>query len=282
MPLQRGVIRPLHLVTGIASGLALGSALVRERRLRERAERFASAALESLLRAIDANDPQTGAHVRRVAEYSLIIADALGVSDAQRRTIELASLFHDVGKIHEAMFDIVHEPRKLTPAERGALRTHPARGADVLAPIASFHPQLAEAVLAHHERWDGSGYPKGLRRTRIPLAARVVMIADTFDAITQRRRYRNGRSTRAAAQIICEGAGLQFDPDLVQLMMQPPVFERIMHAHRTHARRGNRIPKREGRVTKKKRMPDVEIRWRTRTQSPPQLGQVDGLQSAAP
>ena len=276
------MLRPVQLIAGLLTGTAIGATLLRERRLRERAERFASAALESLLRAIDANDPQTGAHVRRVAQYALIIADGLDISESERRTIELASLFHDVGKIHEAMFDIVHEPRKLTAAERRAVRTHPARGADVLAPIASFHPQLAEAVLAHHERWDGSGYPRRLRGKRIPLAARVVMIADTFDAITHRRRYRGGRSTREAAEIICDAAGTQFDPEVAQLMMHPAVFERITSAHRAHARRGNRIPKREGRVATKKRMPDVEIRWRTRTQSPMPLGQTDGLSSATP
>jgi putative two-component system response regulator len=276
------MIRPSQVIAGIVTCTAFGAALMRERRMRERAERFASAALESLLRAIDANDPQTGAHVRRVAEYALIIADALDISHSERRTIELASLFHDVGKIHEAMFDIVHEPRKPTPAERRALRTHPARGADVLTPIASFHPQLAEAVLAHHERWDGSGYPRRLIGNRIPLAARVVMIADTFDAITFRRRYRDGRSTRQAAKIICDGAGTQFDPTLVQLMMSPPVFEQIMRAHRASARRGNRIPKRQARAATKKRMPDVGIRWRTRTEPPVQLGQTEGLSSAAP
>jgi HD-GYP domain-containing protein (c-di-GMP phosphodiesterase class II) len=263
------------LIAGILTGSALGAALVREHRSRQRAERFASAALESLLRAIDANDPQTGAHVRRVAEYALIIGDAMGVSEDEHRTIELAALFHDIGKIDEAMFDIVHEPRTLTAAERRALRTHPARGADVLAPIASFHPQLAEAVLTHHERWDGSGYPRGLSGPRIPLAARIVMIADTFDAITQRRRYRDGRSTQRAVQIIADAAGSQFDPDLVQMMLLPPVFARITRAHRKYARRGNRIPKRAGRAANGKRMPDVEIRWRTRSQPPAQLRQSE-------
>ena len=274
------MLRPLHLIAGIVAGSTLGAVLVRERRHRARAERFASAALESLLRAIDANDPQTGAHVRRVAEYALILGDAVGVSDDDRRTIELASLFHDVGKIHEAMFDIVHEPRKLTPAERRAVRTHPARGADVLAPIAAFHPRLAEIVLAHHERWDGSGYPRGLEGQGIPFAARIVMIADTFDAITQRRRYRDGRSTLEAAEIIVAAAGTQFDPDLAHLMMQPPVFERIMRAHRRHAVRGDRIPNRKARIGRK-RMPDVDIRWRTRSASPLKVGRVDGLSSAS-
>src|SRR5687768_1993807 len=155
--------------------------------MRRRAERFAAAALESLLRAIDANDPQTGAHVRRVAEYALILADALGLDSRERRTIELAALFHDVGKIHEALFDIVHDPGRLTPAERRAVHTHPIRGAEVLAPIAHFHPQLADAVLTHHERWDGKGYPRRIRVRRIPLAARAVALADTFDVITYGR-----------------------------------------------------------------------------------------------
>jgi HD-GYP domain-containing protein (c-di-GMP phosphodiesterase class II) len=264
----------------LAAGALLGAFLFRERQLRTRAERFSSAALESLLRAIDANDPQTGAHVRRVAAYSLILADALGVSDDERRTIELTALFHDVGKIHEALFDIVHDSRKLTAAERRAVRTHPARGADVLAPIASFHPWLADAVLAHHEWWDGSGYPRRLRGNRIPLAARVVMIADTFDALTYRRRYSSGRSTRKASRIICEAAGSQFDPALVDLMLQGPVFGKLQQAHRTFSRRNGRIPTRKGAIARK-RMPDVEIRWRTRSEPPPQLGPVTKL-SAGP
>src|SRR5688572_5674851 len=101
-----GMVRSIQYL----AGAAIGVALVRERRLRQRAERFAAAALESLLGAVDANDSQTGAHVRRVADYALILADALGVDEDEQRTIELAALFHDIGKIHEALFDIVHEP----------------------------------------------------------------------------------------------------------------------------------------------------------------------------
>jgi putative nucleotidyltransferase with HDIG domain len=252
----------------LLAGAALAAALVRERRQRRYAERFSAASLESLLRAIDANDPQTGAHVRRVAEYSLIIADAIGVSETERKTIELTALFHDIGKIHEALFDIVHEDRKLTPAERRAIATHPARGADVLAPIASFHPKLADAVLSHHERWDGSGYPRRLRGRRIPLAARVVMIADTFDAITHTRRYSGGRSIEAAAEIFLEGRGTQFDPDLIDLVMQPPIFAQIAKAHRISAKRGNRLPPRRPHDTAGKGPPKVNIRWRTRSDAP--------------
>src|SRR5207237_5949057 len=127
----------------LTAGLAIGAWIVHQRRERQRAERFAAAALESLLKAIDANDSQTGAHVRRVATYALILADAVGVGEDARRTIELAALFHDIGKIHEALFDIVHEPRRLTPREQREIATHPLRGARVLAPIAHFHPELA-------------------------------------------------------------------------------------------------------------------------------------------
>ena len=256
-------MRPLNFVAGVAAG----TMLVREHRERKRAERFAAAALESLLKAIDANDSQTGAHVRRVATYALILADALGVSEDERRTIELTGLFHDIGKIHEALFDIVHDPRKLTPAERRAIATHPKRGAEVLAPLAHFYPDLAEGVLAHHERWDGRGYPRGLRGRRIPLAARVVALADTFDAITHDRRYRHGRTAREAARIILRGRGTQFDPELVDLMLLPPIFEQLTHAHRESSRYGNDLPLRRDNNDQKD-PPSVNIRWRSRSEPP--------------
>ena len=263
-------------ITSIAStavaATGIAAALYRERKLRRQAERFSAAALESLLRAIDANDPQTGAHVRRVAEYALILADAVGVGEGERRTIELTALFHDIGKIHEALFDIVHEPGSLTPAERRAIATHPGRGAEVLAPIASFHPRLADAVLSHHERWNGTGYPRGLKGGAIPFAARVVTIADTFDAITHRRRYRNGRSSQRAAEIILEGRETQFDPALVDLMMLPPVFHRIEVAARQALRRGEKLPgRRQGRAQDE--APKVRIRWRSRSVAPERLRQ---------
>jgi len=258
-------MRSSPLIAGAAAGAA-AILISRANRRRQRAERFAAAALESLLRAIDANDSQTGAHVRRVARYALILADALGVDDATRRTIELAALFHDIGKIHEALFDIVHEPRKLTPSERREIATHPQRGAEVLAPIAYFHEELAEAVLAHHERWDGSGYPRGLHGRRIPLAARVVTIADTFDAITHRRRYRDGRTAHKAADIIASGRGTQFDPELVDLLMLPPVFDQLVRAHHSAMRPATLQHRRQSRGEEK--APRVNIRWRTRTELP--------------
>ena len=257
------MFRPIALGAGVLAGVTLFN----ERRQRSRAERFAAAALESLLLAIDANDPQTGAHVRRVAGYASAIAEALGLDERERSTIELAALFHDVGKIHEALFDIVHRPRALTRSERRAIVTHPQRGADVLAPIANFHPRLADAVLSHHERWDGSGYPRGLRGSRIPLAARIVAIADTFDAVTHTRRYRDGRAPNVAAEIVLAGRGTQFDPDLVDFVLLPPVLSRLTRTRKSAARRAHAPPRRSpgGGYDIQ---PDIEIRWRTRTAPP--------------
>jgi HD-GYP domain-containing protein (c-di-GMP phosphodiesterase class II) len=228
------------------------------------AERSAAAALESLLNAIDANDPQTGSHVRRVAAYALILADAADLGEHQRRAVERVALFHDIGKIDEALFDIIHDESALTHQERRAIATHPARGAQVLAPLLPFYPDLALGVLAHHERWDGQGYPRQLRGRQIPLTARIVTLADTFDAITHARRYRHGRNTEAAAKIIAAGRGTQFDPDLVDLMLFPPVYERFVREQRR--RQGPTRPRVIGNDRRtgetETQVPDVTFRWR--------------------
>src|SRR3954464_5834900 len=128
------------------AGILTGILLIRERRRREAAERFAAASLEALLNAIDANDKDTGAHVRRVAAYALVLADAAQLDEHERKSVERVALFHDIGKIHEALFDIIHDARALTPAERKAIATHPQRGADVLAPLTGFYPDLPDGV----------------------------------------------------------------------------------------------------------------------------------------
>jgi HD-GYP domain-containing protein (c-di-GMP phosphodiesterase class II) len=245
-----------------AAAAAAATLLLRhELKARQAAERIAAAALESLLKAIDANDPETGAHVRRVAAYALVLADAAGLSDHEKRSVERVALFHDIGKIHEALFDIIHDHKKLTPAERRAVFTHPQRGAEVLAPLAGFYPDLPDGVLAHHERWDGSGYPRHLKGRRIPLSARVVAIADTFDAITHRRRYRDGSSAQKAKAVILEGRGTQFDPELVDLFVFPPVFARVLETERDVGRWREPVQQRRtGRD--EEQVPDISFRWR--------------------
>ena len=253
--------RPPLDFAALATGLAGGLLAVRERRRRAIAARFAAAAFETLLDAIDANDAETGAHVRRVAAYSLILAEAVGLNRAMRRSVERVALFHDIGKIHSAIYDIVHDTEDLTPEERRKIATHPRRGAEVLAPLKPFYPDLPDGVLSHHEAWDGSGYPRGLRGRRIPLQARIVTIADTYDAITHHRRYRGGRSASHAVDVLLAGRGIQFDPELVDLFLFPPVFERIERVGREMRRsRRDRGQRRGGQIDLS--VPDVSFRWR--------------------
>jgi HD-GYP domain-containing protein (c-di-GMP phosphodiesterase class II) len=260
MRLSRPAIAAASVTATVTA--AAGTLLVwHELQARQAAERMAAAALESLLRAIDANDPDTGVHVRRVAEYALILADAAGLPQRARHRITRVALFHDIGKIHEALFDITHDVKRLSPAERRAVTTHPRRGADVLQPLAGFYPELQRDVLAHHERWNGRGYPNQLKGRRIPLPARIVAIADTFDAITHRRQYSDGRSVEEARRIILEGRGTEFDPQLVDLFLLPPVWARVVATHRRvsgwHEPVTSRSPgRRESHV------PDVIFRWR--------------------
>lgn len=228
---------------------------------RRATERFAAASLETLLNAIDANDAETGAHVRRVATYALILADAAGLSDREKRIVERVALFHDVGKIHEALFDIIHDEKRLNRAERRAIATHPRRGADVLRPLNGFYPELPEGVLSHHEKWNGSGYPRGLKGRRIPLAARIVAIADTFDAVTHRRRYRGAQSIATGLDVINAGRDTQFDPELVDLFVFPAVVERLEEAERAVASWSTPVmQRRTGRD--EVNVPDITFRWR--------------------
>jgi HD-GYP domain-containing protein (c-di-GMP phosphodiesterase class II) len=255
-------------LTQVAIGVAGTVLLVRERQRRSVAERLAAAVLETLLRAIDANDRETGGHVRRVARYALILADAAGLDLRARRNVERVALFHDIGKIDEALFDIVHDESTLTPEERRAVSMHPQRGADVLAPLAAFYPELSEGVLSHHERWDGSGYPRKRRGEAIPLAARIVSIADTFDAMTYNRRYRSAQSVDEAVNTLLQGRGTQFDPDLIDLFLSPPVFEEVLavlRADRGPRPRPRHVPR---RGSEEARLPELGFRWRTTTPAP--------------
>jgi HD-GYP domain-containing protein (c-di-GMP phosphodiesterase class II) len=249
-------------IPAATAAAAAAAALFRhELKRRQTAERIAAASLESLLKAIDANDPQTGAHVRRVASYALILADAAGLDEHEKRSVERVALFHDIGKIHEALFDIIHDDAELTPEERRAIATHPQRGAEVLAPLCGFYPDLPRGVLSHHERWDGKGYPRRLKGRRIPLSARVVSIADTFDAITHSRRYRDGRSVEKAGEVILDGRGTQFDPELVDLFVFPPVFDRIIANMREVSRWREPVQSRRT-GEEEQQVPDITFRWR--------------------
>lgn len=259
-------IVPLTVGTVGTVGAAAGGLLYRQHRIRANAERLSAATLETLLNAIDANDAVTGAHVRRVATYGLVLGEAAELDAKMLHSIERVALFHDVGKLHEALTDIFHDPAKLTPEERRAVRTHPLRGAEVLAPLSIFYPDLGKGVAAHHERWDGTGYPRGLKGKRIPLTSRVVAIADSFDAITHRRRYSSARSFSEAVEAIAEGRGTQFDPELADLFLTPAVLAKIeKEMRRANSPQKKRQNRRQGA---NRPVPDITFRWRRRASGP--------------
>jgi HD-GYP domain-containing protein (c-di-GMP phosphodiesterase class II) len=245
----------------ILVGALTGGLLARERRIRQNLERLGAATLESLLDAIAANNPETGAHVRRVAGFALILADAADLDDRECHNVERVALFHDIGKLDGAITDIIVGAKRLTPEEWEAVRTHPQRGADVLRPLSAFYPDLGEGVLAHHERWDGSGYPRKLRGYEIPLSARIVAIADTFDAITHARSYSAAQSIGAAAELIGRGRGRYFDPELVDLFLLPPVLERIEKSM-TEAYSPRRAGEKRRNPAARRNTPDINFRWR--------------------
>ncbi len=268
-------MRCLHPRVNLLLGMATGGLFFyRERRHYRVVERLAAGALETLLNAIEANDEETGMHVRRVAACAIIIADAAGLTTTQQHEIERVALFHDIGKIHEALFDIVHAPRKLTDAERREILTHPYRGADVLQPLEAFYPELPAGVIAHHERWDGTGYPRGTRGRRIPLTSRIVSIADTFDAVSHTRRYHHGAGVAKARQVIAAGRGTQFDPELVDLALLPPVFDEMAQVRVAPV---NRRPGRRG-VGEHERVPEISFRWRSESLNSSRVAAARGLE----
>lgn len=173
----------------------------------------------SLAAAIDARDPYTHGHTERVTQYSLAIAEDLeDVPEAKeyknfRETLHVAALLHDVGKIG-VPDSILNKNSTLTKEEYEKVKEHSVTGSAILYPIRELG-DIAREVRAHHERWDGAGYPDGLKGEEIPFIARIIAVADTFDAITSDRPYRQKKMAEVAVQIIKDNSGTQFDPLIV-------------------------------------------------------------------
>jgi putative nucleotidyltransferase with HDIG domain len=177
--------------------------------------------LKSLSETIDARDPYSRGHSRRVARYALAMGRAMGWSSARQERLEIAALLHDVGKLGVEAF-ILAKPTSLNELEMATVRYHPLLGVRILESV----QQLADIIpfiRHHHERFDGGGYPDGLKGENIPLEARILTVADAYEAITSNRPYRKSRSPREALQEIRKGAGTQFDPRIVEIFQR--VFE---------------------------------------------------------
>ncbi len=179
--------------------------------------------VDILLNALTAGDPVTARHSRRVADLSYSLAKAAGMHGEALRTLRIAALMHDMGKIDDRFFHIIHSRKPLSKAERAEIKNHPHESAHILAPLETEHPGIQQIVSSHHECWDGSGYPQGLEATDIPLGARIISLADAFDAMTQPRKYRDALPMKKALSELRDGAGSQFDPELVEVVSQEPV-----------------------------------------------------------
>lgn len=179
-------------------------------RLYRSLERTFVESVTALAEAVERRDPYTGGHLRRVVAYSLLLGRELGLEPAALEEIRLGATLHDIGKI--AVPDaILGKPAALTPEEVEVMRRHPVDGAEIVGRIASLAPVLP-IVRSHHERIDGRGYPDGLAGDEIPLAVRIVAVADTYDAVTTSRPYRPGLSPERAAAEIAGDAGSRLCP----------------------------------------------------------------------
>jgi ribonuclease P protein subunit RPR2 len=169
--------------------------------------------VRALASAVEARDAYTGRHAERVADYGLALADVYGMRLGDEPEIEFGFLLHDVGKV--AVPDaILFKPGPLTAAERLVMQQHPVTGSEIVREI-EFLGAARDVIRSHHERWDGSGYPDGLTGEDIPISARVFAVADTLDALTTRRPYREASSIADARAIIEAGRGTHFDPDVI-------------------------------------------------------------------
>lgn len=183
--------------------------------------------VRALANAVEARDAYTGRHAERVAAYGLRLAEACGMQLGDHPEIEFGFLLHDAGKV--AVPDaILFKPGPLTSAERLIMQQHPVTGSEIVRDI-EFLGTARDVIRHHHERWDGNGYPDGLSGEEIPLAARIFAVADTLDALTTNRPYRQASTTAQARVIIRQDSGAHFDPDVIAVFETLPddALERI-------------------------------------------------------
>jgi putative nucleotidyltransferase with HDIG domain len=176
--------------------------------------------LTSLMSALDARDRETEGHSVRVSRLACMLAKEVGLAEKQIKSLERGALLHDIGKI--GISDtILHKPDKLTDDEWKIMRVHPDIGARIVEGI-PFLQDTVSVIRYHHERWDGSGYPMGLRGKEIPTQARIFAVADVFDALTSKRKYREKSSAEEALRFMADNSGVLFDPEIVEALAQLP------------------------------------------------------------
>jgi HD-GYP domain-containing protein (c-di-GMP phosphodiesterase class II) len=182
---------------------------------------WASIVAKTLLQALKERDPYTYGHSRRVARNARLLAKAAGLSRHEQKVIEFSSIFHDLGKMG-IPDSILLKPGRLTDEEKLIMKTHPVRSVEIISPLTSipFFKEMIPGIKHHHERVDGAGYPDNIQGEAIPLAARIILVADTFDAMTTTRPYRKGSPHEFAYQELKKFSGRQFDAQLVKIFLE--------------------------------------------------------------
>jgi HD-GYP domain-containing protein (c-di-GMP phosphodiesterase class II) len=186
--------------------------------------------LDLMVAAIEARDPYTSGHSQRVARASKIIARTLGLRPAEVERVGIAALLHDVGKIDEAFAPILAKEGRLTPEEWDIMKRHPIRSAELVGLLSSLR-DVVPAVRHHHENWDGTGYPDGIKADSIPLASRIIMFADTLDAMTTDRPYRKALGVEEAKAEFIRFRGRQFDPSICDRILDDTAWAEIYKSY---------------------------------------------------
>jgi HD-GYP domain-containing protein (c-di-GMP phosphodiesterase class II) len=204
--------------------------------------------LQVMVKAIEARDPYTSGHSVRVSEMSRAVAVELGLPARTIEEVETAALLHDVGKIHEEFAPLLRKEGRLTEEETALMQTHSIKSAELVGIISKFHGFIQNSVRHHHERWDGLGYPDGIASNQIPLGARIILIADTIDAMTTDRPYRKRLSLEVVIAELQKCKGTQFDPQLIDVVVASVAVRRLIDGASLTSRSPSE-PSRSKRVT---------------------------------
>jgi len=205
----------LNLVAAIAGQAAIA---MENASLYEDLEMSYFSTVKALARAIEVKDPYTYGHSERVTQYALVIARKLGLDEWALRNIKYAGALHDIGKLGIAR-NILNKPGELSEEEFLHVKSHPQMGDSIIEPV-SFLKEPRDIILHHHERYDGKGYPDGLKGEEIPLGARILAVADSFEAMMSDRPYRSALDLHEAIAEIKDNSGTQFDPAIVQVFVE--------------------------------------------------------------
>jgi hypothetical protein len=182
--------------------------------------------LQLMVAAIEARDPYTSGHSRRVSRNARLIAQAIGLRDKQVERVAVAALLHDVGKIHEVFAPILSKPGRLTAEENAIMQTHPVKSEELVKTVSQLSDVVAP-IRHHHENWDGTGYPDGIAGEKIPIASRIIMFADTIDAMTTDRPYRAAMGETQVRAEFVKLRGRQFDPLICDKLLSSPIYPRL-------------------------------------------------------